>query len=377
LLRIQRALLLDLILTGVVVVGLLTTFLFVGFSVHLMARTGGQLGTRLLWELLPSLLPVALGYSLPFGWLATVSFVVGRWVNDHELTSIRTAGLHVRTVALPVLAVSAALGVLGMGLAVWPGARAQRDVREGTRDYLEHFLTSLRGADRSVELGSARLSFERYADGAFHGVELDRRAAGTGRLETKVMAERLALSQFRSEGDGSGLAISIGVGTIAKVDADGATQLDDAAGYEVKLAQVEQLGGSTQFLDFFNLDRNALRARDMELPQLLYVLERGPVWRTSVFDAQVALYGRLALGAAPLVMGMFALAVALLLPPTGRRVRDFVIAYVPATLLYFPLLLASRGLALALDVPPWVAMGSPVFVLGGVSTLLLAWAWRR
>lgn len=377
LLRVQRALLAELAVMAVLAVGVLTALLFTGLAVQLLARAGGALGSGLLWELVPSLLPPALGYSLPFGWLAAVSFTLGRWVNDHELTALRTAGVHVRTLAVPVVALSALLGVVGMALSAWVTPHAQRDVREGTRDHVERFLSSLSGADRSVLLGSVRLSFDHYADGAFHGVELDRREPRTGRLETKVLAERLALSQFHQEGEGSSLALELEQGCLVQVGEGGDAQVVGPGGQDLRLAQVQQLGGSTPFLEFLQLDRFTARARDMDVRDLLYVVERGPVIRSTVHEAEMSLHGRLALGCAPLPMGLFALAVALLLPPSGRRVRDFVIAFLPATLVYFPLLLASTGLAAALPTPTWVAMWLPVLALGSLSLGLLAWAWRR
>ncbi len=376
-LRIQRALLVELAGTALLAVGVLTAILFSGFSINLLARTGGTLGPSLLAELMPSLLPTALGYSLPFGWLATVSLVVGRWVNDHEVTSIRTAGLHLRTLALPVIVASAALGVLGMGLAAWVVPAAQRDVREGTRDYLEVFLSSLKSTNRSVLLGSARLSFERFEDGAFHGVELDRRLPSDGRLETKVLARRLGLSQIHLEGEGSGLAIELEDGYLIQCQAGGETEVLSASGRELRLAQVEQLGGSTLFNSFFGVARYLARARDLDLGRMLYALERGGLWRATPFELRQALHGRLAQGCAPFVMGLFALAVALLLPPTGRRVRDFVLAFLPAMLIYVPLFVGSTGLAQALPTPTWVAMWLPVLALGSVSLALLAWAYRR
>ncbi|MFM8386024.1 MAG: LptF/LptG family permease [Planctomycetia bacterium] len=376
-LRVQRALLVELAVTAVLAVGILTALLFTGFSIQLLSRAGGTLGSGLLWELVPSLLPPALGYSLPFGWLAAVSFTVGRWVNDHEMTSLRAAGVHVRTIAVPVIAVSVLLGVVGMALSAWVTPHAQRDVREGTRDHVERFLSSLSGADRSVLLGSVRLSFDHYGEGVFHGVELDRRDPRTGRLETKVLAERLALSQFHREGEGSSLGLDLEQGCLVQVGEGGEAEVVGATGQDLRLAQVQQLGGSTPFLDFLQLDRFTARARDMDVRDLLYVLERGPVVRTTVVEAEMSLHGRLALGCAPLPMGLFALAMALLLPPSGRRVRDFVLSFLPATLVYFPLLLASTGLAAALPTPTWVAMWLPVTVLGSLSLALLAWAWRR
>ena len=376
-LRIQRALLVELAGTALFSVGVLTAILFSGFSINLLARAGGSLGTSLLVELMPSLLPTALGYSLPFGWLAAVSLVVGRWVNDHEVTSIRTAGLHLRTLALPVIVTSAALGVLGMALAGWVVPAAQRDVREGTRDYLEVFLSSLKSTDRSVLLGSARLSFERFEDGAFHGVELDRRLPGDGRLETKVLARRLGLSQIHLEGEGTGLAIDLQEGYLIQDQLTGETEVVNAPGRELRLAQVEQLGGSTLFNSFFGVARYLARARDLDLGRMLYARERGGVWRSPAADVERALHGHLAQGCAPFVMGLFALAVALLLPPTGRRVRDFVLAFLPAMLIYLPLFVASTGLAQALPLPVWVSMWLPVLALGAVSLTLLSWAYRR
>jgi lipopolysaccharide export LptBFGC system permease protein LptF len=58
-------------------------------------------------------------------------------------------------------------------------------------------------------------------------------------------------------------------------------------------------------------------------------------------------------------------------------VRDFVLAFLPAMLIYVPLFVGSTGLAQALPTPTWVAMWLPVLALGSVSLALLAWAYRR
>lgn len=376
-LRIQRALLGELGLMALVCVGILTGILFSGFAVSLVSRTGGGMGTGLLLEVLPDLLPLAVMYSLPFGWLVAVTFVVGRWVNDHELTSLRAAGVHVRALALPVVAASALLALAGMTISAWVVPASQKSVREGTRDYVQVFLESLRGADRSVMLGGVRLSFERFADGAFHDVELDRRDPNLGTLEMKVVAKRLELSQVHIDGEGSGLKLGIEDGLLIRSVATGEPEVADARGTEIHVAQVEQLGGSTVFSSFLRLSRFLARPRDMDLGELLYGLERGEVWRGPRNELERSFHTRLAHGAAPFAMGVFALAVALLLPPTGRRVRDFLLVFVPATLIFYPLQMASGTLARTLPVPTWVPVWAPVIALSAAGLCLLARAARR
>ena len=374
-LRIQRALLLELLVSVNVNVGVLTGIIFAGLGINLLDRVGDGLGTPLLFELMPKLLPTALVYSLPFGWLVTVSMVIGRWVNDHEITSLRAAGLHLRTLVLPVLALSAVLGVLGMYVAAYVVPAAVRDVSEAKRDYLSMFLGSLKDVSRSVSLGNGRLSFSRFEGGAFHDVEIDRRHP-EGRLETKILAKRVALTQVRDEGQGAGLTIEIEDGYLVQADGGGLAQ-PMKPGTTVHFAQVEQLGGSTEFNSFFGLNRYLPRARELDLPSLMYAEARGGVWRSTPEAVETAIHARLALGCAVVPMGMFALGMALLLPPSGRRVRDFLIAFMPATLLFFPLYLASPGLAAALPSATWLAMWSADLVLAVLATVLLVIACRR
>lgn len=375
-LRIQRALLLELCLVLLVVVGVITAVLFSGLTLNLLAQAGEGAGIALLTDLLPSLLPTALAYSLPFGWLVTVSLVVGRWVNDHELTSLRAAGVHVRVLALPVVALSAVLALVGLSIALYVVPAAQHSVREATRGQLSLFLTSLRDVNRSVTLGNGRMSFRRFEGGVFHDVELDRRD-GEGRLETKALARTLDLKQITLQEGGAGLSIELREGYVLHAVPGAEAALTPASGTVLHMAQVKELGGSTQFNSYFGLPRYLARARDLNLGGLLYSRRYGGSWRVPPRDLAEALHGRMVEGCASLVLGCFALGMALLLPPTGRRVRDFLITFVPATLLFYPLHVGARGLASTLPIPAWVGLWSPVLVLGALALGLLLLAARR
>ena len=76
-LRIQRALLLELALVFVLITTVVTTAVFLGSTIHLLAQGAGAVGTELLMDLLPKLLPLAFSFSLPFSWLAAVGIVLG------------------------------------------------------------------------------------------------------------------------------------------------------------------------------------------------------------------------------------------------------------------------------------------------------------
>lgn len=375
-LRFQRALLAELLFIFFGVLAVTTAVIFAGITLRLLAQGEGA-GTDLLLDLLPSLLPLALSFSIPFAWLAAVSLVLGRMVSDHEVMALKAAGLHLRVVALPVLAVGALLSVATVSLGAYGVPESQRSLRAGVRRYLPVFLTSLRHVDRTVTLGNGRFSFSRYADGAFHDVELDRRGAN-GELDVKVLARRVTIRSASEEGGQDALEFVFDDAIWLRPAGSGEPMLERRSGEStLQTGTVERIGASVLFSEFFGTRRFLERPRDMTLPELAYANQRGGVWRGSMHRVQKALHGRIALGLAPLVLGLFATAVALLVPPTGRRVRDFLLGFLPPVLLYFPIYLAAYSTGGSGQVPEWLAMWSANLVVGSLGLGLLQWAYRR
>ncbi len=329
-------------------------------------------------DLMPSLVPVAFAFSLPFAWLAAVALGVGRWVADQECTAVRACGVHLRTIVWPVAAAGALLGLFSMVFNGYLVPQIHRDVRAGLKDYVPRFLASLESAERSVLLQNGRLSFDRYdpAEGAFVGVELDRRRPD-GRLEQKAIMRRFHLEQMRESAAGLGLVLHLEEAWVL-TEREGGTEVEGwQRGVPFAMGRVERVGLSTLFNEFFGTSRWLYKPKDMLLPELCYVVERGGVARGSAREALVALHGRLVLGAGTFFLGTFALAVALLLPPSGRRVRDFMACFLPAVLVFFPLYLAGPSLTRTLPLPAWTVMWAPNLLLGAVTLGLLAWAYRR
>jgi hypothetical protein len=70
------------------------------------------------------------------------------------------------------------------------------------------------------------------------------------------------------------------------------------------------------------------------------------------------------------------MAIALVLPASGRRVRDFVVSFLPTVLLYFPIFLIGGSLVRS-GFPAWLGMWSGNLLLLVLSGALFALAFRR
>lgn len=374
-LRFQRALLGELLFIFLGVLSVVTAVIFAALSIRMLAKGQGT-GLDLMLELLPSLLPLTLSFGIPFAFLAAVSLVIGRWVADQEIMALKAAGLHLRVVTLPVLAVAALLTVGSTALNAYMVPESQRALRSGVRRYLPVFLTSLRNVDRTVTLNHGRFSFSHYAQGAFWDVELDRRTP-EGELEMKVLARKVTIWSTSDAEQTDALDFLFEDAYVVRAAGSGETVIEGNPNFQLQLGHVESIGASVLFNEFFGTRRFLERPRNMTLPELLYASARGGVWRGPLARVYRAMHGALALGFAPFVLGLFSLAVALLLPPSGRRVRDFLLGFLPPVLLYFPLFLAGHSTGGAGLVPVWIAMWTANVIVGVTGFVLLQMAYRR
>jgi lipopolysaccharide export system permease protein len=376
-LRIQRELLAELLLSFVLSALVVTAVVFLGVMLRFVRDGGGALGAAALWTLLPNMAPVALSYSVPFAWLTATAFVVGRWSSDHEFMALSTAGVHLRTLAVPVIAFGILLGVAGMYYNGWEVPVKNREMRARLRDYLPRFLSSLRGTERSVAFDRGRLSFERWDEESRRllGVELDRRN-GSGHLQEKVVAASLRLEHVTSADGEQGLRLGFDDAFVMSTPRGGA-EMSWRGRHGVVVGHVQRVGASVGFNEFFGGQRWAARPRDLTISELFYANENRGMVRGTHRDIRIALHGRLASGAAALFLGLFALSMALALPPSSHRVRDFVITTAPAVLTFYPLQIAGPTLARSGSVPPWLIMWLPNILLLAGSVVLLRKAFRR
>ncbi|MDJ0521228.1 MAG: LptF/LptG family permease [Planctomycetota bacterium] len=376
-LRIQRALLAELLFIWLLITAVVTTAVFVGVSARFLGQGGGALGGAVLAELLPRLLPMALTYSVPFSWLAATALVLGRWVSDHEVVALKSAGVPPRVIAVPLLAFAALLSVGGMWFNGFVVPEYSRTLRASLRESVPQFLSSLRGADRVVTFDLARLSFERWdpAERAFIGVELDQRERD-GTLKTKIVMQRLRLERLVDREREEGLSLDIEKAYIVQTPG-GAPEVSFGGRKPLIVGRVERVGASTFVNELIGGHVFRYRPRHLTVREIIYGLEAGGIIRGNRTELAVALHGRLALGSASFFLGLFALAVMLWLQPSSHRVRDFMLCFAPAVLVFFPLNLAGPSIAKSTPVPAWLAMWSPHLILLAVSLVLLYRGGRR
>jgi len=75
----------------------------------------GQLSLKVFVELIVTLAPFAITYALPMGLLTGVLLTLGRLSADSEITAMRAAGIGIKRIAWPALA----LATMGVGLALY------------------------------------------------------------------------------------------------------------------------------------------------------------------------------------------------------------------------------------------------------------------
>jgi len=375
LLKFQRALLAELLFTFIGVLSVVTAVVFAAVTLQLVYK-GEGVGLRIMGELLPHLMPVALSYSLPFSWLAAVTLVLGRMVADREITALRSAGLHLRVIVVPAMTLGVIVSLVALIFNGYTVPSAQRTLRASMRRYLGVFLNSLKDVDRRVTLENGRFSFSRYEGGAFHEIELERRSYN-GKLQFKIIAKKATIFRPPDSDAQDELRFEFEEAYVLKPTETGAPTVSRYPKTSLEMARIQKVGASVLFNEFFGTRRFVERPKDMELPDLFYANLRGGVWRGSLRRVQVSLHGRLAAGLAPLVMGLFAIGMSLLIPAAGRRVRHFLLGFLPPVLIYFPLFLAGPYLGRQGTLPAWFVMWLPVVVVGVAGSILLAMAYRR
>lgn len=377
--RVQRSLALEILFNFALIVTVVTSAVFAGFAIRFLSREGGGLGSELVLVLLPKLLPMALSYSVPFAYLSAVTIGMGRWVADHEVTALKAAGVSPRALAVPVLAISAFIGVGGMWFNVEVVPEARRDLKRNLVDFLPVFLESLKGAERSVHFKRGRFSWERYdeQERRFVGAELDLRD-GHGNLQRKIMCgARLGQLDPDVASEDRGVVFELD-NAIAIPEFGARPEVDRLpANVNFSIIGVERVGGSVLFNDILGSERYLSTPKDMNLHRLTYVNNRGGVTRGTAAFARTQFHQRLVLGMSPFFFAFFALSLALVLPPSEHRVRNFLVTFIAATLLFFPLFLTGPSMSRNERMPSWLAMWAPHMLLGGVSLVLYIKAMRR
>ena len=125
----------------------------------------GHSSPGLLLRALALLIPFVLAFSLPIGLLTASLLVFGRFSADQELTAIRSAGISLVAVAMPVILLSIGMSVLS-GIITLEVAPACRVSFKALRDSVfQQPLTTLIPEGRFFDLGNGLTLYAREVRG--------------------------------------------------------------------------------------------------------------------------------------------------------------------------------------------------------------------
>lgn len=376
-LRVQRLLLVELLVTLTLTQFVVTVVLFTALCLNTMGRLQG-LDIGFLLSLLPPLVPLAISFSLPFAYLITVALVYGRFVADRELVALRIAGVHPRVAAAPALALGAVLSLAGFWLLGWVLPEGARATLVRTHDAAEQFLGQLASSHRAVSTSRMRLSFDRYdpgsggGTGVFRDFEMDVRLGEAGR-PLKLLGRELRLG--RSD-DGSILIHSPEAYALTIDPPSGALE-QDRGPKAMNVGYVEHLGAATGFNDLLGASRVEVKSAGLPLPDLLYLVQRGDTPKVPYRRSSTELHGRLSSAALPFLFAWVSVGIAFQLTPRARRLAGFLLSFLPVVLVYLPLSVAGRSLADAGRLPATIGMWGPDAVLLALGAVLHLRAHRR
>jgi len=326
---------------------LLMQFLF--RSADLIIRRGLPVGVvlRLLLDTLPSILVLTVPMSLLFGILVAV----GRLASDSELVAIRAGGVSLYALYRPILVISGLLFALNLGMMLWAlpaGNHALQSLR---------IEIATRAAAQEVEArvfnedweGKVLYVFETPPRAGWRGVFL---APALPEAENEVtVADR---GTVRADPSGERATIHLENAYTHKVD------LDNPQKYEVShslvLDQALQIrspgvrGGTVS---------KGVRERTIgELVEMMNEPDTSPELRRL---AKVEIHKKIAIPAACLVFGLFALPLGFN-NRRGGKSSGFTIS-LGVILVYYVLLNNGEEAARLGRVSPWLAMWAPNLLL--------------
>ena len=86
-------------------------------------------GLSFLWIFSAQLLPVSLVYTIPWGFLAAVLLVFGRLSGDHEINALRSSGVSLVRIAMPVLILGLSFSLMCLWLNATVSPRSKEHLK--------------------------------------------------------------------------------------------------------------------------------------------------------------------------------------------------------------------------------------------------------
>jgi lipopolysaccharide export system permease protein len=336
-----------------------TGAVFFMLAILFMKRTPG-VGIGFLVEIFPLFFPLALQFTVPLSVLVGVVLTFSRMAGDGELTALAANGIRRSTLAWPVLAGAALIGLLAFVLTDLATPYAAERLVAARRDLVQQLQTSFRSGLRDLDLGRGRISFETFVGREFTDVCLEWR-----RSKDDVELWRAERGSVTVVDDRVVLALKNAQQTLPRP-----VERGTASVFVGDLVVEQPLG------ELLGAERHRRRGA-MSARELAYVqargLGKGP---TTSAEAGEELARRTALAASAF---FFALAGIPLGARTGRggRVAALLFGIGPVLVVYFPVVILAGNLAKAGQAPAFPSLWSGNLLLGLAGAAMLRRQDRR
>jgi lipopolysaccharide export system permease protein len=316
-----------------------------------------------------SVLVVMLAHALPVAFLFGVCAALARMAADGEVGALRACGVGLAALAAPLLALSLAVAGAAGALSLDLEPRARRSLRETL-----HALAA-RGAllepGRFHELGDRTLFVRgRAADGSLAGVFVEDRSHARRRFA--LVAER---GSWRWDAGEGRVHLHLERGDVVIEPEPGPGERPPA---RLSFATLDHAFPAP---DLAAAGPGELLPKDMSLAELRAVVALGRAGgslahleKTRVEHYEIQLQRRLALPAAPVVLALAGIPLALRPGRAGRARGAWLCAALAAG--YYAAFVAARAVALAGGLPAVAAPWLPNAAFAAAGLLLLARAAR-
>ncbi len=164
---LQRYILKELLLNFCFTLTVITSVFFIAVSVQTLYRFQ-QLSFLFVLQILPQFVPYSLAYTIPMSAMIGVVLTYGRLSADHEITAMRTSGMHLWQVLTPSILIGLFTVVVCFVLQANVIPYCQYKKRTITKDAVARLIADL-DTETDVALGNFRMSWEkRDEEGRFH-----------------------------------------------------------------------------------------------------------------------------------------------------------------------------------------------------------------
>lgn len=372
LLRLQRYLLADLLVSFGLVLAIVTGVFVTGSFLQILGKYP-ETSIVALMRAVPIVVGLALPVTMPLAFLMACLLSYGRFADDNEFLAFQMGGLSPRHAVSPAIFAAAAITIFTVALStdINPALTSARKsvLRVQVADQLEHMRQSA-GAGR-IRIGDMEMSWSGRRNEWFLDVVITfttKKPAADGGppvVKTQSASGRESTLGLSDESPVR-LAVTLVDARLSLDDSSGTS--DCRAAREVIFVDLEDDGSSGKSKDEMSAAEIFYRMARLE-PLLVGAQRKSVDWR-NYRDLSRTYWKRVAMGLSPLAFALLGVPIGLL-ARRGSRGQPLVIALLIALPVYYPLLLWGETLARLDAMPIALALNLPNFVLGIVGLVML------